>query len=128
MTNVVFIHGLWVAQSAWQPWIDLFAAEGHQAVALPWPGEVATVDATRENPHAQAGYGINELTDHFAAELAEYDTPPVVIGHSFGGLIAQKLLAQNKAAAAIAIDPAPIKGVKPLPLAQLRSAFPVLGN
>ncbi|CAN5564338.1 alpha/beta fold hydrolase [soil metagenome] len=128
MTNVVFIHGLWVAQSAWQPWIDLFAAEGHNAVALPWPGELATVDATRENPDAQAGFGINELTDHFAAEIAGFETPPVVIGHSFGGLIAQKLLAQNKAAAAIAIDPAPIKGVKPLPIAQLRSAFPVLGN
>jgi pimeloyl-ACP methyl ester carboxylesterase len=128
MTNVVFIHGLWVAQSAWQPWIDLFTAEGHNAVALPWPGELASVDATRENPDAQAGFGIKELTDHFAAEIAGFETPPVVIGHSFGGLIAQKLLAQNQAAAAIAIDPAPIKGVKPLPIAQLRSAFPVLGN
>lgn len=128
MTNVVFIHGLWVAQSAWQPWVDYFAEQGHQAVALPWPGEADSVEATRANPDAQAGFGINELTDHFAAAVGQFETPPVVIGHSFGGLIAQKLLARNAVAAAVAIDPAPIKGVKPLPIAQLRSAFPVLGN
>ncbi|WP_167106613.1 alpha/beta hydrolase [Mycobacterium sp. DL592] len=128
MTDVVFIHGLWVASSAWQPWIDHFAAQGYQAIAPGWPGEHATVAATRENPSDQAGFGIDELTGHYAKILDQFDTPPVVIGHSFGGLIAQKLLEQNKAAAAIAIDPAPIKGVKPLPIAQLRSAFPVLGN
>ncbi|CAN5497348.1 alpha/beta fold hydrolase [soil metagenome] len=128
MTNVVFIHGLWVSHTAWQPWIDHFAAQGHQAIAPAWPGESATVQATRENSAAQAGFGIDELTEYFAKVLEQFDTPPVVIGHSFGGLIAQKLLGQNKAAAAIAIDPAPIKGVKPLPIAQLRSAFPVLSN
>ncbi|AQT78613.1 alpha/beta hydrolase [Mycolicibacterium litorale] len=128
MTNVVFIHGLWIASTAWQPWIDHFAAQGYHAIAPAWPGEHTTVPATRENAADQAGFGIDELTDHFATVLDQFDTRPVVIGHSFGGLIAQKLLGQNKAAAAIAIDPAPIKGVKPLPIAQLRSAFPVLGN
>jgi len=128
MTNVVFIHGLWVAHTAWQPWIEHFAAQGHTAIAPAWPGEFAAVDETRLHATKQAGFGINELTNHFADVLDQFDTPPVVIGHSFGGLIAQKLLAQNKAAAAVAIDPAPIKGVKPLPFAQLRSAFPVLGN
>jgi pimeloyl-ACP methyl ester carboxylesterase len=128
MTNFVFIHGLWIANSAWDPWIEHFSARGHVAVAAPWPGEAASIAATRENPDAQAGFGINEITEYFAKLLAEFDEPPVVIGHSFGGLIAQKLLAQNKVAAAVAIDPAPIKGVKPLPLAQLRSALPVLGN
>src|ERR1044071_8652285 len=128
MTNVVFIHGLWVSHTAWQPWIDHFATHGHQAFAPAWPGEHATPEETRLNAGDQAGFGIDELTEHFARYLDQFDTPPVVVGHSFGGLIAQKLLAQNRAAAAIAIDPAPIKGVKPLPLAQLRSAFPVLGN
>lgn len=128
MTDIVFIHGLWIAHSAWQPWIDHFAANGHHAVAPPWPGEPDTVAATREKPSAQAGFGINAITDHFAAVLDGFDKPPVVIGHSFGGLVAQKLLGQNKAAAAVAIDPAPIKGVLALPVAQLRSAFPVLGN
>jgi pimeloyl-ACP methyl ester carboxylesterase len=128
MTNVVFIHGLWVAHTSWQPWIDRFAAEGYSAIAPRWPGEAETTVATRENPTAQAGFGINQITDHFAATIEQFDTPPIAIGHSFGGLIAQKLLGQNKVAAAVAIDPAPIKGVLPLPVAQLRSAFPVLGN
>ena len=128
MTNIVFIHGLWLSHTAWQPWIEHFAAHGHHAIAPTWPGEPDTVAETRENPAAQAGFGINDITTHFAGVLEQFDTPPLVIGHSFGGLIAQNLLGQNKAAAAVAISPAPIKGVKPLPLAQLRSAFPVLGN
>lgn len=128
MTNIVFIHGLWVAQTAWQPWIDLFAANGHRAIGPAWPGEAATVAATRENASAQGGFGIDAVTDHFASAITEFDTPPVAIGHSFGGLVAQKLLGQNTVAGAVAIDPAPIKGVLPLPLAQLRSASAVLGN
>lgn len=128
MTNVVFIHGLWITHNAWQPWIDHFADNGIDAVAPPWPGEAISVARTRENPSAQAGFGINEVTAHFAEILRQYDEPPVVVGHSFGGLIAQKLLAAKAASAAVAIDPAPIKGVRALPLAQLRSASPVLGN
>lgn len=128
MTDVVFIHGLWVAHSSWQPWIERFAAEGYRGIAPPWPGEAQTTTVTRENLSAQAGFGLEQVTDHFAALLGQFDTPPVVIGHSFGGLIAQKLLGQNKVAAAVAIDPAPMKGVRVLPPAQLRSAFPVLGN
>lgn len=128
MVDIVFIHGLWISHTAWQPWVDYFADNGHRPVAPTWPGEADSVAATRQNVSAQAGFGINALTDHFADIVDQFDSPPVVIGHSFGGLIAQKLLGLNKAAAAVAIDPAPIRGVKPLPLAQLRSAFPVLGN
>jgi len=128
MADIVFIHGLWISHTAWQPWIEHVTSRGHRAIAPRWPGEAETTTATRENPTAQAGFGISQLTEHHAAVLEQFETPPVVIGHSFGGLIAQKLLGQNKVAAAVAIDPAPVKGVKPLPLAQLRSAFPVLGN
>ncbi|WP_123026309.1 alpha/beta hydrolase [Mycolicibacterium stellerae] len=128
MGNIVLIHGLWVSYTSWQPWIEFFADNGYRAVAPRWPGEADTAAATRENADAQAGFGINDVTGHFAAVIEQFDAPPIAIGHSFGGLVAQKLLGQNKVAAAVAIDPAPIKGVKPLPLAQLRSAFPVLGN
>jgi len=128
MANIVFVHGLWLAHTAWQPWIDHFGAHGHTAIAPAWPGESETVAQTRRNAAALAGFGIAALTQHFASIAATFDTPPVVIGHSFGGLIAQKLLGSNTVSAAVAINPAPIKGVKPLPLAQLRSAFPVLGN
>lgn len=128
MTDVVFIHGLWVAHTSWQPWVERFAEEGYQGIAPRWPGEAEAAAATRKNPKAQAGFGLNQIVDHFAAVLEQFDTLPIAVGHSFGGLIAQKLLGQNKLAAAVAIAPAPIKGVKPLPLAQLRSALPVLGN
>lgn len=128
MTDVVFIHGLWVAHSAWQPWVDHFAAQGLRAIAPPWPGEHRTPAASRGNSQAQAGFGIAEVTNHFAAILGELERPAVVVGHSFGGLIAQKLLTQRLASAAVAINPAPIKGVRALPIPQLRSAFPVLRN
>jgi alpha-beta hydrolase superfamily lysophospholipase len=126
--DIVLIHGLWVSHAAWQPWIDHFAANGYEAIAPRWPGEAATVGATRDNPSAQAGYGLDQLTDHFAAVIERFSSPPVVIGHSLGGLIAQLLLGQNKVAAAVAINPAPMKGVRALPVAQLKSAFPVVGN
>jgi pimeloyl-ACP methyl ester carboxylesterase len=128
MTDVVFIHGLWISYAAWQPWIDYFAENGYRSIAPRWLGEAETAADSRAHARAQAGFGINALTDHFAAVMEQFDTPPIAIGHSFGGLFAQKLLGQNKVAAAVAINPAPIKGVRPLPLAQLRSAFPVLGN
>lgn len=128
MADIVFVHGLWISRTAWDSWIDYFTSKGHRAIAPGWPGEHASVDQTRLHASAQAGFGIDEITDHFADVAERFSSSPVVIGHSFGGLVAQKLLGQDKAAAAVAIDPAPIKGVKPLPLAQLRSAFPVLGN
>jgi len=125
---VVFIHGLWLHATSWQPWIELFSAAGYRPSAPGWPHEPATVAEARENPDAVANLSIDEVTDHYAGIIAELDEPPVLIGHSFGGLFAEKLLGQGVGAAAVAIDPAQIKGVLPLPLAQLRSGFPALGN
>jgi pimeloyl-ACP methyl ester carboxylesterase len=125
---VVFIHGLWLHATSWQPWLDLFATSGYTAVAPGWPREPATVQEAREHPEAVADTSIDEATDHYAAVIADLDTAPVIIGHSFGGLIAEKLLGQGIGAAAVAIDPAQIKGVLPLPVAQLRSGLPALGN
>lgn len=125
---VLFVHGLWIAASAWQPWCDLFASQGYAPVAPTWPGEADTIDETRAHPERQSGKGIAEVADHFAGVAESLPARPIVIGHSFGGLIAQQLLARGVASAAVAIDPAQIKGVKALPFAQLRSGFPVLGN
>jgi pimeloyl-ACP methyl ester carboxylesterase len=127
---VIFIHGLWIHSSAWQPWLDLFSERGYTVSAPGWPGDSDTVAATRENADALNDVGIAQIVDHYAELIgtAKHEVKPVIVGHSFGGLIAQELLAAGYAAAAVAIDPAPIKGVKALPLAQLRSAFPVLSN
>ena len=125
---VVFIHGLWIHSSAWEPWIDLFQEAGYDASAPGWPGDSETVEATRANPALLDGIGIEDIFDHYAAEIAKLPAKPIVVGHSFGGLIAQELIAKDLAVAAVAIDPAPIKGVTALPFSQLRSGFPVLGN
>lgn len=125
---VFFIHGLWIHASSWEPWEDLFQGRGYPTSAPGWPGDGDTVAATRENPDTLNEVGIAQIVDHYADLIAAGDAKPIVIGHSFGGLFAQELLAEGHAAAAIAIDPAPIKGVKALPFAQLKSAFPVLSN
>ena len=125
---VVFVHGLWLHAESWHAWVELFRQRGYHAVAASWPGDAATTVATRQNPAAVAGYGVNEIAQHIARQLKAFDQPPVLVGHSFGGLLVQKLLGLNLAAGAIAIDPAPIKGVLELPLSALKSALPVLGN
>lgn len=127
-TPVLFVHGLWLHAESWQPWVELFARHGFDAIAPGWPNEPATVAEAREHPELVANLGIDAVTEHFAAIAAALPEPPIVIGHSFGGLIAQKLLDLGYARAAVAIDPAQIKGVKALPWAQLRSGSPVLGN
>lgn len=125
---VLFIHGLWIHASAWAPWIDLFTERGYRASAPGWPGDSDTVEATRENPDALNNVGILAICEHYASIIDAMAAKPVVIGHSFGGLIAQELLANNLASAAVAIDPAPIKGVRALPFSQLKSGLPVLAN
>ncbi|WP_348787891.1 alpha/beta hydrolase [Leifsonia sp. NPDC080035] len=125
---VLFIHGLWLHASSWQPWIELFTAEGYAPVAPLWPGERDTVAATRDNPDDVADKGIDEVTKHFATIIEAMEVPPVIIGHSFGGLITEKLIGEGYGNAGVAIDPAQIKGVLPLPFRQLRASFPVLSN
>jgi len=125
---VVFIHGLWLHSTSWQPWIDLFTEQGYLCSAPGWPGEPDTVDAARQQPDAVADFGIDDVVDHFASLISGLPTPPVLIGHSFGGMIAEKLLGNDAAVAAIAIDAAQIKGVLPLPLSALRSTLPVFKN
>jgi alpha-beta hydrolase superfamily lysophospholipase len=124
----VFIHGLWLHATSWQPWVDLFAASGYAAIAPGWPREPDSVKEARDHADAVANVSIDEATEHFAKIIEALDQAPVLIGHSFGGLIAEKLLGQGVGAAAVAIDPAQIKGVLPLPLAQLRAGLPALGN
>ncbi|MGW7672692.1 alpha/beta hydrolase [Streptomyces sp. NPDC054775] len=125
---VIFIHGLWLHASSWEPWADLFRSAGYSPVTPGWPGEPDSVQEARRNPELVAGTSIDEATEHFRKIIESTDGDPILVGHSFGGLIAQKLLGQGLAAAAVAIDPAQIKGVLPLPLAQIRSALPALGN
>ncbi len=127
-TPVVFIHGLWLHATSWGPWLEHFRAAGYAPVAPGWPGEPDTVAAARAHPEAVADIGIDDAAAHFAAIIEELPASPIIIGHSFGGLLTEKLMGRNLGIAGVAIDPAQIKGVLPLPLAQLRSGLPALGN
>jgi non-heme chloroperoxidase len=121
-TPVVFVHGLWLHSTSWGQWEDLFREAGYEPVAPGWPGDSATVEETRRDPAKVAGHGIDDVVEHYAQIIRGLSAPPVVVGHSFGGLIAQRLLGQDLAAAAVAIDAAPIKGVLNLPVSALRVA------
>ena len=125
---VMFVHGLWLAAGSWQPWCDLFAEHGFTPSAPRWPGEAGTVAQTRADGQAMAGFGIDEVTAHYQVRLDELPEPPVLIGHSFGGMIVEKLLGLGYGRAGIAIDAAQIKGVLPLPLSALRATSPVFKN
>jgi pimeloyl-ACP methyl ester carboxylesterase len=124
----LFIHGLWLHATSWTSWVDLFRDAGYEPVAPGWPHEPPTVAEARAQADGVANVGIDEITTHMATVIDGLHGDPVIVGHSFGGLIAEKLLGEGKGAAAVAIDPAQIKGVLPLPLDQLRASFPVLRN
>lgn len=125
-TPLVLVHGLWLHSDSWSRWLDFFHDHGYHAVAASWPGDAETTEATRRHPQAVANYGVTEIVDHVAGQFAAFDRKPVLIGHSFGGLVAQNLLGRGLAAGAIAICPAPIKGVREMPIAALRFALPIL--
>jgi pimeloyl-ACP methyl ester carboxylesterase len=127
-TPVVFIHDLWLHPASWQPWVDRFLQAGYAPVAPGWPGVPATVELARADPDSRDRYGIEDVTEHYAGIVARLPAPGVVIGHSFGGLIAQKLLGEDLVAAAVAIDSPHVQGDLPLPLSTLRAILPVLKN
>lgn len=128
MTPVVFVHGLWLHASSWQPWLDLFTESGYAPVAPGWPGDADTVEGCRADPESIAGYGVEDVVKTLTEVIEGLPSKPILIGHSFGGTIVEKLLGMDLGVAGVAIDAAPIKGVLPLPISALRVAFPVLKN
>jgi pimeloyl-ACP methyl ester carboxylesterase len=128
LTPVVFVHGLWLLASSWDPWRELFESRGYTTVAPGWPDDPATVEEARREPDVFAHKMVAQVTDHYLDVISRLTTKPAVIGHSFGGLISYRIAGEGAAAATVAIDAAPFRGVLPLPLSALKSGAPVLGN
>jgi non-heme chloroperoxidase len=124
----VFVHGLWLLPSSWDRWATLFDEAGYAALAPGWPDDPETVAEANANPDTFANKTVGDVADHFSEVIGKLDRKPVVIGHSFGGLLAQILAGRGLSAATVAIDPAPFRGVLPLPVSALRSSSPVLTN
>jgi len=127
-TPVVFVHGLWLLSSSWAPWREFFEDNGFVTLAPGWPDDPATVSEARDHPEVFAKKMVQQVTDHYLEAIAGLDRSPAVIGHSTGGLIAQKIAGEGVAAVTVSIDNAPFRGVLPLPASSLKSAGPVLAN
>jgi non-heme chloroperoxidase len=127
-TPVVFIHGLWLLPSSWDRWAEVFEEAGYTALTPGWPDDPNTVEEANAHPDVFAHKTVGQVADHFASVIAKLTKKPAVVGHSFGGLLAQIVAGRGLAAVSVAIDPAPFRGVLPLPISALKSASPVLGN
>ena len=125
---MVFIHGLWLLAGSWDRWSALFESAGYSSVTPGWPDDPQTVAEARAHPEVFAGRSVAQVADHMSDVVRGLSKRPAVIGHSFGGLLAQMLAGRGLSAVTVAIDPAPFRGVLPLPFSALKAASPVLGN
>jgi len=127
-TPVVFIHGLWLLPSSWDRWAAKFEDAGYTALTPGWPDDPETVAEANAKPEVFAHKTVGQVADYFGSIIGRLNKKPAVLGHSFGGLLTQIIAGRGQAAVSVAIDPAPFRGVLPLPVSALKSASPVLGN
>jgi pimeloyl-ACP methyl ester carboxylesterase len=125
---VMFIHGLWLLPSSWDRWAGVFEEAGYTTLTPGWPDDPETVEEAKAHPEVFAHKTVKQVADHFADLIGKLTKKPAVIGHSFGGLVTQIIAGRGLAAVSVAVDPAPFRGVLPLPISSLKSASPVLGN
>lgn len=127
-TPVVFIHGLWLLAHSWDRWAELFQRAGYEPVQPGWPDDPGSVEEAKAHPEVFAHKTVGQVAEHYAETIGQLRSKPAVIGHSFGGLLAQIMAGRGLAAATVAVDPAPFRGVLPLPFSALKAASPVIGN
>ena len=125
---VVLVHGLWLLAGSWDAWRERFEEEGYAVVAVDWPDDPADRAAAHADPSVFAKKSVGQVADHVSEVVAGLDRTPILVGHSFGGLLVQIVAGRGQALATVAIDPAPSRGVLPLPFSALKASFPVLGN
>lgn len=125
---LILIHGAWLSAGSWEKYADYFAKRGFDVSAPEWPRKHGDVEELRETAEAFAGLGVQEIVDHYAGLIGALDQPPVLIGHSYGGLFVELLLDRGLGRAGVAMSPAPPKGILKLPLSTLKAASPALAH
>jgi pimeloyl-ACP methyl ester carboxylesterase len=128
ITTIVLIPGLWMTALCWEHWVKHYPDKGYCVVARSWPGMEGDIEQLRRDPGSFASLGLKEVVDHYEQIIREIETPPIIIGHGFGGLVTQILLDRGWGAAGVAVAPAPVKGVRRLPLSSFKIALSALGN
>lgn len=126
--SIVLVNGLWMTALCWENWVKRYTAKGFRVIAKSWPGMDVDIDELRRDPSPIATLGVTEIVDYYEKIIRELDSPPIVIGHSFGGLMTQILVDRGLGAAGVAIAPAPVKGILFLPFSTLKVSFPALSN
>lgn len=126
--TIVLIHGLWVTPRSWEKWVDRYTSKGYHVLAPAYPGLEVEVESLNADPAPIEALTVPAVVAHYEAIVGELDQPPILIGHSFGGLIVQILLDHNLGAAGVAIDSVAPQGIRTLSLGEAKSGFPVLKN
>jgi pimeloyl-ACP methyl ester carboxylesterase len=126
--TIVLIHGLWMTPRSWEHWIDWYESSGYRVLAPAYPGLEVEVEALRADPAPIEALTVPGTVEHLEGIIRELETPPIIMGHSFGGVLTQILLDHGFGAAGVAIDSVPAEGVKVVPLSQIKATFPVLNN
>ena len=128
VTTIVLVNGLWMTALSWENWVKHYSDKGYWVIAANWPGMEGDIEQLRSDPSSFANLGLTEVVDHFEQIIRELETPPIIIGYGFGGLVTQILLDRGWGAAGVAIASAPVKGIARLPLAVLKLAFSALSK
>ena len=126
--TIVLIHGFWVTPRSWEDWITHYEAKGYTVLAPAYPGFEVEVEALNADPSPIEAVTVPKIMDHLEDVVGALDKPPIIMGHSAGGVFTQILLDRGHGAVGVAINSAPTEGVKRVPLSQIRATFPVLKN
>ena len=124
----MLIHGAWLSSGSWENFLEYFRNRGFAVSAPEWPRKQGDVEELREETEELKGLGITEIVDHYESQISALEEPPVLIGHSFGGLIVELLLDRGLGRAGVAMSPAPPKGILVLPFSSLKAAAPALAH
>ena len=128
VTTIVLINGLWMTALSWENWVKHYTDKGYCVIAANWPRMEGGIEQLHRDPGSFASLGLKDVVDHYEQIIRELETPPIIIGHGFGGLVTQILLDRGWGAAGVAMASAPVKGIARLPLSMLKLAFSVLGK